>query len=530
MTDYTIYQGDCLGVLRTLPAASVHCVVTSPPYFGLRDYGTATWEGGDSACDHKPGNVSRIGKTTLQGGTATTGHQQEGDRRGNCLKCGARRIDQQVGLEQTPSGYVQRLVDVFREVWRVLRDDGVVWLNLGDSYASAWAVSRRNVIGNGSLDDGTRENRPNRLVDGLKEKDLIGIPWRVAFALQDAGWYLRSDVIWHKPNPMPESVTDRPTKAHEYMFLLTKSPRYYYDAEAIKEPAQQWSGQAATFGRTGAVSEHVLPGQSAAQRRPDRKPCTAGNKTNKYVTEYEQSESEEHRTKAGLLKVADVPWFTRNRRSVWTVATRAYPEAHFATYPVALIEPCVLAGTSAYGACPACGAPWKRMTERRRVTFSRGDDPTLQTGRAGMNRERPGKSETYVLGIPQHEVAQMLRSAANGRADEMRQVFGSKWDHWTRTDANGARVPTFADAQMIEQLLGVSIPFDGVAEGWQSSCTCLPAAPVPCTVLDPFCGSGTTGVVALRTGRAFVGIELNPEYVALAHRRIGRTQPALSIA
>jgi DNA modification methylase len=189
MTDTTapvrILVGDCREMLRTLPAESVHCCVTSPPYFQLRDYG----------------------------------HEA------------------QIGQEATPAEFVAELVSVFREVWRVLRNDGTLWLNLGDSYASAWACNRRSVVGAGSLEHGKRENRPNRLGGGLKEKDLIGIPWRVAFALQDDGWYLRSEIIWHKPAPMPESVRDRPTKSHEHIFLLTKQERYYYDADAIRERA-----------------------------------------------------------------------------------------------------------------------------------------------------------------------------------------------------------------------------------------------------------------------------------------------------
>ena len=177
-----ILVGDCRTSMQTLDAGSVQMCVTSPPYFGLRDYGHAG----------------------------------------------------QIGLEPTPEAYVAQLGDVFREVRRVLRDDGTLWLNLGDSYASKFACSRRNIIGEGSPSADTQ--RPNRLVGGLKEKDLIGIPWRVAYALQSDGWYLRSDIIWSKPNPRPESVTDRPTKAHEYLFLLAKSERYFYDADAIREP------------------------------------------------------------------------------------------------------------------------------------------------------------------------------------------------------------------------------------------------------------------------------------------------------
>lgn len=257
--------GDCREIMRRWAEQGVKAqmCVTSPPYFGLRDYG----------------------------------------------------VEGQLGLEQTPDEYVQNMVEVFREVRRLLRDDGTLWLNLGDSYAGYHGNKNAAYCDAPSNKGGYFENQRASTVglSGLKQKDLIGIPWRVAFALQADGWYLRQDIIWHKPNPMPESVRDRCTKAHEYIFLLSKSPKYYFDAEAIKEPA---------------VSE---------------KP--AGNKRHKYADACAAGDSEEHRTKAGLLALADVEWKTRNRRSVWTVATRPYKGAHFATFPPALIEPCILVGS-----------------------------------------------------------------------------------------------------------------------------------------------------------------------------------------
>lgn len=265
----SVIVGDCLDALRAMPDASVHCVVTSPPYFGLRDYG----------------------------------------------------YDGQIGLEQTPAEFVAKLAEVFREVHRVLRDDGTLWLNLGDTYAAdrgGTTPPAQTVAGGVNGKGGEKERRgqaegynPTRDCRryGLKHKDLIGIPWRVAFALQDAGWYLRQDIIWHKPNPMPESVRDRCTKAHEYLFLLTKSPKYYFDSEAIKEPAVQ-----------------------AGRVRADR---MGGNK---YVEGVKHSDG-------SVFTGSD----TRNRRSVWTVATRPYKGAHFATFPPDLIEPCILAG------CPEGG-------------------------------------------------------------------------------------------------------------------------------------------------------------------------------
>jgi DNA modification methylase len=253
---FDIIQGDCLDVLRTMPEASVHTCVTSPPYFGLRDYG----------------------------------------------------VDGQIGLEDTPDAYVARLVEVFREVRRVLRDDGTLWLNLGDSYTPNRTYQVPSTKGGPKHGPGqSAGGKGVKVPEGLKPKDLIGIPWRVAFALQADGWYLRQDIIWHKPNPMPESVRDRCTKAHEYIFMLTKGPRYFYDQEAIKEPL--------------ADSSHARLAQNiAAQAGSSRVP----GKTN------------------GNMKA--VGGNMRNRRSVWTVTTKPFKGAHFATFPPDLIEPCVLAG------------------------------------------------------------------------------------------------------------------------------------------------------------------------------------------
>tara|TARA_R110000824_G_scaffold54123_1_gene149497 strand:- start:542 stop:1537 length:996 start_codon:yes stop_codon:yes gene_type:complete len=275
-------MGDCVESLRALDAGSVHCCVTSPPYWGLRDYGN----------------------------------------------------DGQIGLEETPAAYVARLVDVFREVRRVLRDDGTLWLNLGDSYASSPASGGKSTSDKfcpnireqqgtvngkrraaGLVDDHATPSAPYRRPLGLKPKDLVGIPWRVAFALQADGWYLRSDIIWHKPNPMPESVTDRPTKAHEYLFLLSKSARYFYDAEAIKTSVRN-GGKV----RRGPI--YSIPAETIGVKKK------TGNMAD------------------------DAVWRTptkANKRSVWTVPTRPYGGAHFAVFPTKLIEPCILAG------CPVGG-------------------------------------------------------------------------------------------------------------------------------------------------------------------------------
>ena len=344
MNTHNIILGDCITGMKTLSDKCVQTCITSPPYFGLRDYGTGSWEGGDIECDHvdtaamaerlrQKKSMIAVGER-MDGSTRTRVHDEQIGQgiqyNHSCKKCGAKRVDSQIGQEDTVDGYVQKMVEVFREVRRILRDDGTLWLNLGDSYMSAKnCAPPPQTVANGNArsmpTDFIPANRKDQ--DGLKTKDLIGIPWRVALALQADGWYLRQDIIWSKPNPMPESVADRCTKSHEYIFLLSKKPHYYYDHEAVKEPA--------------------VYGQEK-----------------------------------------------KNKRSVWAVNAKGYKGAHFAVYPENLILPCVLAG------CPQDG-----------------------------------------------------------------------------------------------------------------------------TVFDPFTGSGTTAVVALKNGRNYIGTELNPEYIKIAEARIKESVP-----
>lgn len=453
----TILQGDWVDKLRTLPDESVHCCVTSPPYWGLRDYGTAQWEGGSPECNHMVDRfATRVSKK--QASNAASGSKQARDV---CPKCGAVRIDRQLGLEATPEEYVGKLVEGFREVWRVLRNDGTVWLNLGDSYGGSCGNTRGEAAGGGKERGIEIFGETIGFNKGGRAKDLCGIPWRVAFALQADGWWLRQDIIWHKPNPMPESVTDRCTKAHEYIFLLTKSERYFYDAEAIKE---QGVISAGTLAAKGSEKRFNTPGVNS--RPPEYK-------------EYDGT-----RNKRSVWSAAEDEWWqflewkrlrARDKRDVWPVKTASYSEAHFATFPPDFIKPCILAGTSARGCCPTCGAPWERTVNKE----SHQEQATWSGAGRGNGCPAGGGHE--------------------GRTGQ--------WSATTRT------------------------------VDWRPTCECYLqkqattdlCRSVPATVLDPFGGSGTTGAVALELGRKAVLIELNPKYVKLIEQRTFIT-PGLALA
>lgn len=328
--NYEIKQGDCLDVLKTLPSESINCCITSPPYWGLRDYGTGKWIGGDPACSHK--RDSKQSELTQTGHRNLEGAVGDGIYKEKCKRCGAERKDKQIGLELTPESYVQKMVDVFREVRRVLRNDGTLWLNLGDTYsAQRWTKKGETTTPaqpmNG-MSDTWRAIAPTK-ESGLPDKNLVGIPWRVAFALQADGWYLRQDIIWHKPNPMPESVTDRCTKAHEYIFLMTKSSNYHFNNEAIKEDSV-WDVDG-----TGTIKR--------AERQREGLKSNPTEIKNGIRIKYPNGK---HGDKQQSPKTI---YGKRNKRSVWSVNVRPYKEAHFATFPKELIEPCVLAG------CPKDG-------------------------------------------------------------------------------------------------------------------------------------------------------------------------------
>ena len=358
-----IHNLDCLEGLKQLDNNSVHCCVTSPPYWGLRDYG----------------------------------------------------VEGQIALEDTPEEYVENLVAILREVKRVLRDDGTLWLNLGDSYAGSWGSMSHDLKGKAKR-AGTNARPPTSYKQqSLKPKDLVGIPWMVAFALRADGWYLRQDIIWHKPNAMPESVKDRCTKAHEYIFLFAKSEKYYFDANAIREENKdKYNGKRGTTKTRKKM-------QSAMRDMSDK------DQMQKYSTQ------------------------GRNKRTVWTIPTKPFKEAHFAVFPPDLIKPCILAGTSPR-ACEICGAPWKRVVK---VESGQGEgkpyDSKRPDGLVFRGRNRPSK----------------------------------------RTEL-----------------------------GWYPTCSCKNEGTGRCIVLDPFMGSGTTGMVAAMHQRNFIGFELNQEYCEMAEKRI----------
>ncbi len=321
----------------------------------------------------------------------------------------------QLGLEPTLEEHVNKMVALFREVRRVLRDDGTLWLNYGDRYASGGRHEEPHKYASA---DAEKPTRPQ--VRSLKPKDLVGMPWRVAFGLQAEGWYLRSDIIWHKPNPMPESVTDRPTKAHEYIFLLSKSQKYFYDADAVREA-------------------HAEPERGHGERERNNWSIDGNRGSKPTKREYNP---------AG-----------RNLRDVWTIVTQPMPDAHFATFPVKLVEPCIKAGTSEKGCCVVTGKPLKRILKQvnpNAITSGRRDLQNKQQANEGrLSLQRP-------TGITQDQVG----------------VWATVG--WEDSENGGTK---------------------------------------PCAVFDPFMGAGTTMIVAEQLGRAAIGIELNPKYVEIAMRR-----------
>lgn len=543
-----ILLGDAIERLRELPDESVHCVVTSPPYWGLRDYGTGKWEGGDPKCKHKAGTARPDhsgGNLKPSRGEQLSTLAYQIPQRQTCSKCGGRRVDRQIGLEAAPSQYIEKMKEVFREVRRVLRPDGLLCLNMGDSYVDGGRGTE-----SGSTLEGTRDNqqesrkvrvRETASVD-LPAKNLLGMPWRLALALQDDGWWLRQDVIeevdfycpcgcgfileqavtrygqdreiiWKKPNTMPESVFDRCTKSHEYVFLMAKSgdttfwthptkkgsrkkpkPDYVYEhretGEVLKAPPEGWTTKDRIWRRENlwrghdyfwdsvAIAEDVMVGyrgstftgprdQATKRRLGEGERKSSGNKHRKPGSARGVPDPYEIWGRKGSAVAGSIPWSgtTRNKRSVWTITTEPFSEAHFATFPQELVETCILACTSEKGVCAACGAPWFRNSVSELV-------PTAKA------------VKTAVVDARDH-------AADPNDQGSNRQKDGHKPGHAHRTRTLG----------------------------FQPTCDCKAPAK-PAVVLDPFMGAGTVALVSLRSGRSFMGVELNPDYVKMAERRI----------
>lgn len=410
-----IIEGDAIGVLSMLDEGSAHCIVTSPPYYGLRDY----------------------------------------------------KVDGQIGMEKTPEEYVARLVAVFREARRVLRDDGTFWLNIGDSYSgSGRGPTGHNGIGNQTERQGF-DSQGAIVPDGLKPKDLIGIPWMLAFALRADGWYLRSDIPWIKRNSMPSSVKDRPSSSIEHVFLLSKSKKYYYDYVATMQPSSESYNKDKR--PRGVIRQCVNPNSKYPDEGQFKKQDNAGNNTyTGFNARYEDSGT-------GLRYMRDSDFFFRTWQGLlhnedgepmaMVVNPRGYKGAHFACFPVQLVEPMILAGTSEKGVCPACGASWVRDTVK-------GEFHNQSWGGEHV------KGQKAVGGVGS---TSCLKSGGT---------------------------------------------HDIITTGWHPSCQCGIApistdmCGIPATVLDPFAGSCATGVACQWHNRNFIGIELNPDYIKLGEKRL----------
>ncbi|MDH3914393.1 MAG: site-specific DNA-methyltransferase [Rhodospirillales bacterium] len=524
-----ILTGDALEQLRGLPAGSVQCCVTSPPYYGLRDYGTATWEGGDPGCDHlavphssRRPERSRATNQTFHGSMSTNQSAETGTPyRDICGKCGALCKDDGIGLEATPEAHIAALVAVFAEVRRVLRKDGVLWLNYGDAYATSVngrSAADTKAAGN---DDRTFRDKPISTVGhGAKPKELLMLPARVALALQADGWWLRSMLPWVKRSAMPESATDRPATAIEYVFQFTRSgdttfwqhrdggaarPRpapdyrwtdrrdggettrepldwrtekfvrdgkpvkrwqrvnlwrgsdYFFDMEAVR---QNWADD--RQGRDGSKqqSERNRGGRTDGYTKPNNIDPSGNSGRNFRNADLFFSSLQ---APYGLISDAE------GNPLALDVNPAGFAEAHFATFPPKLIEPLIKAATSEKGCCPACAAPWVREVEKGELQ-------------------------------PDHSQKTLPK----------------------QVNENGRAVPDIGWNR--EQGFAPNVLRPSKTLGWSPSCGCG-GEPVPCTILDCFGGAGTTGLVADRLGRSAVLIELNPEYAEMARARIHKDAP-----
>jgi DNA modification methylase len=517
-----ILVGHVLDKLAELSDESVHCVVTSPPYYGLRDYGIEhqVW-GGETACGHEWGGEAIAHRSPYgadlpnPSGGSMGAKKREGETVSQgavCRRCNAWRGS--LGLEPTPALYVEHMVEVFREVRRVLRKDGTLWLNIGDSYNAAGRIGQGTRIGykqgtnrasaNGA--DHTRASDPD-----LKEKDLLGMPWMLAFALRDDGWYLRSEITWAKRAPMPESVTDRPTSATEKVFLMAKSTRYFYDAEAVKEEADSPPSAAFRNG-TAYVDQGFAPNNSTHEGR-------------RHNGIFDQTK--------------------RNMRNWWLLGPEPFPSAHFATFPTEIPRRAILAGTSAKGVCPKCGAPWERIVDKQfasdgksakrgtardvfdhRVSFGEdhGSWNVKTIGWRPSCRCAPPSETTFATfptEIPRRAI--LAGTSANGVCPKCGAPWERAINRTSRDDCKLTVVGIIGEGANRGRRIasgGVGTGATSKTIGWRPACRCNASDPVPATMLDPFFGAGTTGLVADQLQRHCIGIDLNPAYAAMAERRV----------
>lgn len=510
--------GDALEELKKMGGESVDCCITSPPYWGLRDYGTAKWEGGSVECDHKKPN--RCGSNCNTGHTNETGidFYQE-----TCAKCGAKRIDRQLGLEKTPEEYVAKMVEVFGEVKRVLKKEGTLWLNLGDSYAGNREKSGH--AGPHATCGNTKEEccaKFNKVTDGLKPKDLVGIPWRVAFALQSDGWYLRQDIIWHKPNPMPESVTDRCTKAHEYIFLLAKSQKYYFDADAIKEKTvdneaiEEYNNK---YERSIKKSATQIQSQSTRQgeafglqqvgkdETDTQEICDVGSGQTLFeevcgeiqaVGQKKNSCGQTHKDKEIQGNSKEIPELAKGQG---VFSEGSSQETSDDEVDDLRFDGRTVGNDKKRAGLSLCDLPSEKTTHQRpynsdnegRATYSEKYTSTLSE-----LQHKEGHKNIQ----PKGQFPNSFHIARTQGKKDTQYSLRNKRSVWTVNTKpfKGAHFATFPEDLILPCVLA-GCPKDG-------------------TILDPFSGAGTTGVVAKKNNRNFIGIELNENYFKIAQRRI----------